>query len=434
MSISAATVWRIRAGGNDANGGGYDTSISGSGTDYTDQDAAQLSLIDIVTIGSTTVTSVTGGFTSAMVGNALLIGSDGYYFITARASSTSITVDRNTGTGIGQTGKVGGAWATFTNMLNGGNLPQPSPASPLVPGNKVMVRGAGSNTPSTDDYTLNSGQYGSIVNGDTTNGRIHVIGYNGRPRINYGGLLGYHSTQITFENLYFFLATSATYAGYGMMTGGDSAAINVYIDVNGNGSGGQCIGISAVTVIDCWVFNSGTKTSVSTGSAGIFMMQYAGACIGNKVQDQRQVGIQIPNSVTAVTGNLIIGNATDGIYLQTNSGGYGGCVAGNTLDSNGGNGVTISDIGSSVSVSIINNIFSNQGGYDVAILTGSAAAGGRTVAMVDYNVHYNATSGAYLNVTGGSHEVTANPSYTGGGNYTPTNVALAGTALPTSFP
>src|SRR5258707_15548764 len=63
-AVLATANWYVRAGGNELNGGGYDAAISGAGTNYADQDAAQLSLTDIASAqNSLTVTSVTGGFT-----------------------------------------------------------------------------------------------------------------------------------------------------------------------------------------------------------------------------------------------------------------------------------------------------------------------------------------------------------------------------------
>src|SRR5690242_15560411 len=151
MAIGNTTCWRVRAGGSNTNGGGFDPAISGAGTDYTDQDAAQLSLTDIVTNGTTTVTSVTGGFTSAMIGNCLRITGDNYYFITARSSTNSITVDRATGTASGQTGHVGGAFADESVFFqSGGGFSAPPIASPLAAGHKVYVRGDGSDDPVTD--------------------------------------------------------------------------------------------------------------------------------------------------------------------------------------------------------------------------------------------------------------------------------------------
>ena len=86
MAILATTNWYVRAGGLETNGGGYDSTIAGATTNYADQDAPQLSLTDLATsgAGSTTLTSVTGGFTSAMIGNCIRIASGtnfqtGYY-------------------------------------------------------------------------------------------------------------------------------------------------------------------------------------------------------------------------------------------------------------------------------------------------------------------------------------------------------------------
>ena len=125
MAKGATSVWEVRpSAGSDTNGGAYDASISGAGTDYSQQNSAQVAVTDGVTAGSTTVTSATAGFTSAMIGNAVYIsGGTGAvtadrYFITAVASATSITVDRSTGltAGTGVTLNVGGALATWAEL------------------------------------------------------------------------------------------------------------------------------------------------------------------------------------------------------------------------------------------------------------------------------------------------------------------------------
>src|SRR5665213_742645 len=95
MAIGATARWELRTTGATTNGSGYDPSISGAGTDYSQQDAPQLSVADAVFNGTTTVTSVTGGFTSSMIGNAFydsITGATGRTFITAVGSSNSITV------------------------------------------------------------------------------------------------------------------------------------------------------------------------------------------------------------------------------------------------------------------------------------------------------------------------------------------------------
>lgn len=129
MAKSATSVWEIRpTAGNDNNGGGFDASIASAGTDYSQQNAAQLNVTDLVGNGTTTLTSVTGGFTAAMIANALWQNGDtDRYFITAVGSTNSITVDRATGTFTAKTCNVGGALATNNEAFSarggvGGNV------------------------------------------------------------------------------------------------------------------------------------------------------------------------------------------------------------------------------------------------------------------------------------------------------------------------
>jgi hypothetical protein len=107
MAISSSAVWEVRTTGDDANGGFY---VSG-GTDYSQQDSAQLSVTDGVTNGTTTVTSATGGFTAAMIGNGINIAGT-IRQITARTDTNTITVDATVAAASGQTMKVGGALAS----------------------------------------------------------------------------------------------------------------------------------------------------------------------------------------------------------------------------------------------------------------------------------------------------------------------------------
>jgi hypothetical protein len=62
MALSAATVWEMRTTGAQTNGGGYANLAPGTSVDYSQQDAAQLSLSDIATDGAGTgLSSATGG-------------------------------------------------------------------------------------------------------------------------------------------------------------------------------------------------------------------------------------------------------------------------------------------------------------------------------------------------------------------------------------
>ena len=128
MAIGAACVWEVRTTGNDTNGGGY----AGGGTDWSQQDAAQYSVTDGVTAGTTTITSATANFGTDVVGNVMYVQGGtgsvtaGWYQIISRTNATTIVVDRSTGltAGTGVTLKIGGAFATpgrLSNLLVSGN-------------------------------------------------------------------------------------------------------------------------------------------------------------------------------------------------------------------------------------------------------------------------------------------------------------------------
>lgn len=120
MALAAATVWEVRpTNGSDTNGGGFVTGASG--TDFSQQNAKNTgttdkSVTDGVGVGTTTFTSATANFTTAIVGNVIYING-GWYQVTARASSVSITLDRSPGTGTGWTVNIGGALATVAQSI-----------------------------------------------------------------------------------------------------------------------------------------------------------------------------------------------------------------------------------------------------------------------------------------------------------------------------
>lgn len=167
MAISASAVWEVRTAGSDANGGLY---ISG-GTDYSQQDAAQLSVADAVTNGTTTVTSATGGFTSAMIGNGINVAGS-IRQITAVASTNSIAVDALIASATGQAAKVGGALASpgmaagFTVggndvWMRGGTYPITSTTA-NVSGGRVVATGNVAGNPSRwEGYATTRGDKGT---------------------------------------------------------------------------------------------------------------------------------------------------------------------------------------------------------------------------------------------------------------------------------
>lgn len=120
MALSANTVWEVRTGGDDTNGGGFVTGASG--TDRSQQDAAHASLTTAATVHTTTTQlNVPVGehvVHANDIGNIFQINSGtataGFYQITAvDVGNQRWTVDRSMGTAA-QTaaGKMGGCFAT----------------------------------------------------------------------------------------------------------------------------------------------------------------------------------------------------------------------------------------------------------------------------------------------------------------------------------
>lgn len=169
-AIDADTLWEVRTTGNSNNGCGADQSLLG--TDYTQQDSAQLSLTDLATSGTTvtTLTSATGGFTSAMVGNAIYIHTGtnvtaGYYIITAHTDTNTVTLDRAPDDG-------GGGVASGEGSVGGACVHPQDVASSLVAGNKIYIQDGEYLRQGSNAYVLNT----SVAGGSQD--RIMWIGYD----------------------------------------------------------------------------------------------------------------------------------------------------------------------------------------------------------------------------------------------------------------
>ena len=171
MPLSAAIVWELRAtaSANNVNGGGF--KAGASGTDYSQQDAAQLNPTDLACADtSTTLTSAAGGFTAAMVGNVIHITAGtnfvvGWYEITAYTNANTVTIDRTAASaGLNAsagTGYVGGAMS-LNSALDSDFF------SAVVPGNTIWMK----NGSFTMGESFTGGNNGTAAN------PIFLKGYN----------------------------------------------------------------------------------------------------------------------------------------------------------------------------------------------------------------------------------------------------------------
>lgn len=123
-----SVVFETRTTGADTNGAGFVTGSAGtdmsqfdnknaSGCTACQSATANLSVTDLVSVGTATVTSVTANFTAAIVGNIVYITgtglTTGWYEAVTFTNSTTIVLDSSPGTGIGGTINVGGALLTL---------------------------------------------------------------------------------------------------------------------------------------------------------------------------------------------------------------------------------------------------------------------------------------------------------------------------------
>lgn len=182
MAFTSTGVVEIRTAGNAANGAYFDASLAGAGTDYSQQDAAQLSVADGVCANNTTLTSVTGGFTTAMIGNGVHIAgvnfTTGFYVITARADTNTVTLDRNPTTGAAASVgvcNVGGACTTLIAPLS----------TTLVAGCTVYIK-AGAYTWATLTTTAGSGTLSLNITGYNAARTDEPTGAN-RPELTMSG-------------------------------------------------------------------------------------------------------------------------------------------------------------------------------------------------------------------------------------------------------
>lgn len=416
MALTPLTQWWMTSlsGASDLNGMGYDSSVTGAGTNFALLGPATLALTDIIADGSAVITSVTGGFSSAMVGNVIRIVGKGYFCILTRNSTNSATVDRPVAAGTGLTGKVGGSAASPLPFCSSSSSSGAPPlTNPAIGGNYINIRGAGSDTPSAADYTFTQSYtpyVGShaLISGDGTagnpniwaGGQIKWVGYNGRPRI--------HSTHgrfftifdmLRFENLY--LKTTGTSGGSTHMTYCDPAAsrVSTIENVVFNQGGYAQTACNAANVIGCVGLNSGeggltynfadvvepgtTLRGFYEGLPGEPAMS-AGRIVGNYINGWQGCGF------AHINAQDLYGNVCANVSLYGVMNGTGSCaMLNNTFYRCGGSALYLFNGPLLHEWIIRNNIFAESGAYGYRDIVG--IQGSNQVAYgkaPDYNAYY----------------------------------------------
>lgn len=399
MAVQATAQWWVRTDGDNTNGGGYDSGISGAGTNYSDQASAQLSLTDLATAsaGSTTLTSATGGFTAAMIGNAIQIVSGtnanaGFYFITGYTDANTVTIDRacDNGSGglSGGSGKLGGAVAGLEKFsINSSH----NPNSPLVAKNQINVRGTGNEDSATVDYQLPSA-YLQFVNA----GYNHILikGYNGRPH--YKSTSGIHLfcwqiNGIDFENMK-------------ISSGGSSVSNHMVTSQNYYSTLKNCILESEYLEImstGCNLFRCVIRHVGITGSPSsnpIVNLPDFGGFADGCLFDSLRGAIQVNRGVYFSNNIIANSNASRAVYLTSNN--YSSHISRNIIYGSAGNGIDVS-AQTQANRTVFENVIVNSAGYGIV-----ANSSAKLDHFLDYNYFYNNTSGNYNGYSGGDNDIT----------------------------
>ena len=411
MAVLASAVYRVRAGGSNTNGGGWDPVLGAGHTDYSQQAAAQLTLTDIASSNTTTVTSAVGGFTAAMIGSAIWLtgggATAGAYFITAVASLTSMTIDRAAGTIVAGGGKVGGAWADFwTNTLT---------AASVVPGNYIYILGTGTPTTSgygSPDYTIPT--YFTPAAGGVTTGYVTYAAdpatpgytgtkFGGMPLISCPGLSWYNSSWIRATLLWLF-ASGAANPTLGVFYNNNTVLNSVVFDQNGYDIG--LVGTGGSNIISrlygCEVFSSVAKRTTNAQVAVSFEY-YSSTIQSCNIHDAIGPGLHLTIGASLTTDNVIAKNGGYGIRVEA-PGSFQNVITGNTIDGNTGNGIEVVTVGGIVTGLITKNLLTNHATNGIAVLAGTTASNDLVKGLIDYNTFFgNGTDVSAISY--GAHDV-----------------------------
>lgn len=400
MAIASTMVWEVRptATAGNANGGGYKPGASG--TDFSQQDAAQYNLTGVTTAAADAIL-LHASAAADMVGNIahIISGTNftpGYYEIVSVVVGTSITLDRNCTTAAGSAGvvNIGGA-------LNFGTADDDVFES-MTAGNTMHIK-AGTYTMTA----LSVAAAGSGVSPITISGYNTTRGDN--PAFANQPVLAFGANTASFTHYYMISnLTITTTAASGLAAGAGSLvqnckSTNSSTTANRDAFRTSAGGSDGYRIIDCEAVSTNGYCFVTTGnnSEGVRVLR-------NYFHDS-SVGYTSSgaNNVSIIENN-IFDTITYAIRLNLNdSHAY---VNGNTLygaETPTGTGIQLYAT-TPVGVVVTNNII-----YGFATGIDSAAAVGTN--YYNHNNIYNCTT-PRVNVTAGPNDVSLAPQFTDAAN------------------
>ncbi|MBZ5677112.1 MAG: hypothetical protein LAP61_22945 [Acidobacteriia bacterium] len=368
MAIDQATVWETRpAAGSDNNGGAF---IAGaSGTDYSQQDSAQIAYTDLVIDASDAKKLTSSGhpFTSAHVGNTIKI-TGGTGFTTGRYQVLSVaagvaTMDRNVGTtsSTGGTGNLGGALATLAAAWTDG-----------VTSNTYWLKGTLTVTSAlTMARAVTSSDAGpnkiigyGTVRGDGTRASW-TTSSNSVDLIQFTQAKGYY-----FQNIEF--SSSAGTPGFGLNAKTSNNSTGIVLDncllhgfnkaIRGDFSGD--FGFVSIVLYRCRVYSC-TSHGIHNDGGTFLLASYVHDNGGDGILQGNQSSMK--PGVILVWRSVIKSNAGKGVNCQMQADEANGArfpiVIESDLLNNGGDNLYVQ--GNPTGIIAINSIIDSAGGYGI---------------------------------------------------------------------
>ena len=433
-ALPSTTVWEVRPTvGSDSSGGCFDSAKSG--TDYSQQNAAQFSGTNLVSVSSLVVSSVTHNFVATDVGNCMNITAGtgfttGVYEIVS-VSANQATLDRSPGTvGVSGTWAEGGALATISFANTN-----------ATPNNTVWVKATGTYTAtsalvitldsheapgnpySISGYTSTRGDNGKVTWTTATNS-IDLIDANG-------------AVNVLLANINF--TTTAATKGDGIKASNVSTNVVNFTVINCVLTGFS-IGIEGNFAVDTsfvglFLINSRVTGSVSHGVRnGVTNNYIFGSMLDNNGGDGFNTGTSQAISNNAPTNvfenSIIYKNGANGInvaFTDASNVRVDPIIVSNCdISTNTGAGI-LTGSATNPLVQASNSIFDANGTYGIDTTSTSIIMN----ALIYDNAFFNNTTAPTRGVNAGSGTITltANPYTTIGSNFALNNTAGGGAAL-----
>lgn len=454
-TLSVNTVWELRTTGTDTNGAAFVTGASG--TDYSQNDnknasgctscgssTVNLSTTDAVAAGTTTITSATASFTSAIVGNVIRLSGGtgsltaGWYQVTTFTNSTTIVVDRTVATGTGITMNIGGALLTWGQLFASTNFAAfhqayvKSGTYTFTSAVTVTANCIGTITTAQSLCQING--YGT-TRGDGGTRPLITTATNSTTLFNMNGADGFFWRHLSFSNTattrsHGFNATGAcsyvvfdddVFDGFDQAILGNWNAAETFRRLivsnteiknsQGGSNGGAIHNTDGATVINSYIHNGtgdGWSRPGNTGFTGPMI------AINSVFANNARSGITVPAGAVGTAGYILdiehcvlYNNTNDGLF--TGDGGVPAIVRNNILANNGQYGWEASNANSNdppyYAVAAANGYFSNTlGNYllvsaapgDIALTAGPFTSPGTG----DFTLNSTAGGGAALKGVG----------------------------------